>query len=62
MPIVHIILLEGRTPDQKSKIAEGITKVMEEHAKSPPSQTYVVFDDVTSDNWAIGGQMLSRGG
>jgi 4-oxalocrotonate tautomerase len=53
-------LLEGRTPEQKNKIAEGITKVMEEHAKSTPSQTYVVFDDVAKDDWAIGGQILSR--
>ncbi len=32
MPHVQITLLEGRTPEQKRKVAEGITRVLVEEA------------------------------
>jgi 4-oxalocrotonate tautomerase family enzyme len=60
MAIVRVTMLEGRSPEQKTKIAEGITKVMAEHAKSTPSQTYVVFDDVSVFDWAIGGETIAQ--
>ncbi len=32
MPHVQVTLLEGRTPEQKRKVAEGITRILVEEA------------------------------
>jgi 4-oxalocrotonate tautomerase len=55
MPDVHISWLEGRTPDQKRKVAERITKALVEEAGAKSENTHVVFVDVPLTDYAIGG-------
>jgi len=55
MPDVHISWLEGRTPDQKRKVAEGITKVLVEEAGTKPEAVHVVFVDIPHTNFAVAG-------
>jgi len=59
MPYVNVKVAGKLTKEQKEKIAEGITKVLEEVANKPPSATYIVIDEVERDNWAKGGKLLS---
>jgi 4-oxalocrotonate tautomerase len=60
MPVVWISLIEGRTQDQKARVAEAVTRAMVEHAGSSPDQVNVIFDDKSRENWAITGKLLSR--
>ncbi len=39
--------------NQKQKIAKEITDVMQRIINKPPSYTYIVFDEVESEDWAI---------
>jgi 4-oxalocrotonate tautomerase len=55
MPDVHITWLEGRTVDQKRKVAERITQVLSEEAGASAEATHVVFIDVPHTNYAVGG-------
>jgi 4-oxalocrotonate tautomerase len=55
MPDVHISWLEGRTPDQKRKVAERITQALVEEAGAKSESTHVVFVDIPHTNYAIGG-------
>jgi len=55
MPDVHISWLEGRTPDQKRKVAERITQVLQEEAGVRPEATHIVFVDVPASNFAVAG-------
>jgi 4-oxalocrotonate tautomerase len=55
MPDVHITWLEGRTPDQKRKVAARITQVLIEEAGAKSESTHVVFVDVPATNFASGG-------
>ena len=55
MPDVHITWLEGRTVDQKRKVAQRITQVLMEEAGAKAESTHVVFVDVPSTNFASGG-------
>ncbi|MEJ5172869.1 MAG: 4-oxalocrotonate tautomerase family protein [Hydrogenothermaceae bacterium] len=59
MPYVNVKVAGKLTKEQKQKIAEGITKLLEEVANKPPSSTYVVIDEVERENWAKGGKLLS---
>ena len=60
MPYVNVKVVGKLTKEQKEKIAEGITKVLEEVANKPPSATYIVIDEVDRENWAKGGKLLSN--
>ena len=60
MPYVNVKVAGKLTKEQKEKIVEGITKVLEEVANKPPSATYIVIEEVDRDNWAKGGKLLSN--
>ncbi len=65
MPHVQITLLEGRTPEQKRKVAEGITRVLVEEAGARREAVSVAFLDVPATNYARAGVLLAdqkRGG
>lgn len=59
MPVVVVSLLQGRTEEQKQKVAEAITKAMAEHAKSSAKDTHVIFQEYPASSWAMGGSLLS---
>ena len=60
MPYVNVKVAGSLTKEQKAKIAEQITKLLEDVAGKPPSLTYVVIDEVEREDWAVGGKLLSE--
>ena len=60
MPIIRVAMLEGRSREQKARLAKSITDAFVEIAKAPPEQVMVVFSEHTKENWAIGGKLLSE--
>jgi len=60
MPIVRIEMLKGRTLEQKEALVETITNAMTEIAKIPREHVWVIIDEVSGDNWAAGGVLLSK--
>jgi 4-oxalocrotonate tautomerase len=60
MPYVNIkITNEGATPDQKSRLIQGVTKLLVEILGKNPQTTVVVIDEVETDNWGIGGESVT---
>ncbi|MBI3953819.1 MAG: 2-hydroxymuconate tautomerase family protein [Chloroflexi bacterium] len=60
MPVVRIQMYAGRTKEQKAELAKAITEAVVRIAKAPPEQTWVVFEDVPRENWAIAGVLASE--
>lgn len=60
MPVVTIKIAGSLTRDQKQKVAEEITATLEKHAGKPASYTYIVFEELPAENWAIAGQLLDE--
>ncbi|HAU5565758.1 TPA: 4-oxalocrotonate tautomerase family protein [Serratia fonticola] len=58
MPVVNIQMFEGRD-EAKPAIAEAVTYAIADHAGIDPRFVYVLFSDVSTDNWAIAGEMYS---
>jgi 4-oxalocrotonate tautomerase len=58
MPYVNVKLAGSLTKEQKAKIAEEITDTLERVANKPRSYTYIVFDEVQGENWAVAGELL----
>ena len=57
MPVVKIDWFEGRTKEVKVKVAAEIEKLMVTEVGCPPGSTYVIFNDVKRENWAIEGKL-----
>lgn len=60
MPYVNIRIAGSLTREQKKKIAEEITDTLERIAKKPKSYTYIAFDELPDEQWAIGGKLLDE--
>ena len=58
MPYINVKLAGILNQDQKKEIAKEITELMQRVANKPASYTYIVFDEVKSEDWAIGGNLL----
>lgn len=54
MPMVQVTMLEGRTVEQKRKLAERITDALVE-AGAPRDGIAVAFHEVSKESYALGG-------
>jgi 4-oxalocrotonate tautomerase len=59
MPHVQITWVEGRTVEQKWKVVERFTKVLEEEAGAKPEKTQITIVDVPLINFATGGVLVA---
>lgn len=60
MPYINIRTAGALTREQKAQIAEEVTEMMERIANKPRSYTYVTFDEVAEENWAVAGKLLDE--
>jgi 4-oxalocrotonate tautomerase len=58
MPHVQITLLQGRTPEQKRKIAERITQVIVEEAGTKREGVTISFIEVSKADYASAGVLV----
>ncbi len=56
MPLVQITMLQGRTADQKRKIAKRITDVLVEEAGA--KREGITIHEVSSESYATGGELM----
>jgi 4-oxalocrotonate tautomerase len=60
MPYVNIkVTREGVTPEQKVKLIEGVTQLLHDVLGKNPKATFVVIDEVETDNWGVGGETIT---
>jgi 4-oxalocrotonate tautomerase len=60
MPYVNVrVTKTGVTREQKAQIIKGITDVLEKVLGKDPKRTFVLIDEVDTDNWGIGGESIS---
>ncbi len=59
MPYINIFLAEGRTVEQKRKMADRITKVVSEDAIVPKEAVHILFIDMPQTNVANAGVLIS---
>lgn len=59
MPVVIVEMWEGRTEEQKRRLAKAITDAMVEHANAKPDSLHVIIHDVPKSSWARAGVLSS---
>lgn len=60
MPYVNIKITDDEvTPQQKAELIKGVTDLLQKTLNKNPETTVVVIDEVSTDNWGIGGQQVT---
>jgi 4-oxalocrotonate tautomerase len=60
MPYVNIkVTREGVTKEQKAQLIKGATQLLVDVLGKNPQTTYVVIDEVDTDNWGVGGESIT---
>jgi 4-oxalocrotonate tautomerase len=58
MPLVILKMLEGRSVEQKRRLAREITDVVVKLTGAPEDQVDVIIEDYPRENWAKGGTLF----
>ena len=58
MPLIQVTMLQGRTADQKRKIAKRLTDAMVEEAGAKREAIVVTFVEVSKESYASGGVLM----
>ena len=60
MPYVNIkVTREGVTQEQKAQLIAGATQLLFDVLGKPRKATFVVTDEVDTDNWGVGGESVT---
>ncbi len=61
MPFVNIRLTgDSPTKEQKARVIKGITDVLVTELGKNPETTFVVIEEVPTDNWGIAGESVTE--
>ncbi len=55
MPVVIVMLWEGRTVEEKRNLTKAITDAMQEHLGTSPESLQIAIQDYPRENWSSGG-------
>ena len=60
MPYVNIkITNEGVTAEKKAELIKGATELLENVLGKNPRTTFVIIEEVDTDNWGIAGESVT---
>jgi 4-oxalocrotonate tautomerase len=60
MPFVNIRLVGGRSQQQKDEISKRVTGAISDVLQLPKDDVWVVFEDVTAEEWYVGGTTVAE--
>ncbi len=50
----------GPSAEEKARLIEGVTSLLQDVLGKSPATTVVVIDEVETDNWGIGGRSVTE--
>jgi 4-oxalocrotonate tautomerase len=61
MPMVNIrVTREGVTAEQKQALIAGATQLLVDVLGKNPATTFVIIDEVETDNWGVAGKSVTE--
>ena len=55
MPMIHVELFEGRTPQQKQEFAQALTREAVKILKCTEDSVDIIYTDIKKQDWATAG-------
>lgn len=60
MPYVNIqVTDEGVTREEKAALIAGTTSLLQDVLDKDPATTFVVIEEISTDNWGIAGELVT---
>lgn len=60
MPYVNIkITKTDVTAEQKAELIKGATELLQRVLRKNPATTFVIIEEVDTDNWGVGGESVT---
>jgi len=60
MPFVNIRITDEQvSAEQKQQLIAGVTQLLQEVLGKNPATTFVIIDEVNTDNWGIAGESVT---
>ena len=59
MPTIHVEMYEGRTLDQRRKLAKELTEGTCRALGCPADAVQIILTDIKKENWADAGKLAS---
>jgi len=60
MPFINIqVTREGVTAEQKAALIAGATELLVKVLNKDPQTTFVIIDEVETDNWGVAGETIT---
>ena len=59
MPTIHVEMFEGRTLDQRRKLAKELTDGTCRALGCPADAVQIILTDIKKENWAEAGKLFS---
>lgn len=57
MPYVHVrITPDGATRERKQRVIRAITDLLVQELDKKPEETFVIIEEVATDDWGIAGE------
>ncbi|MFT5717198.1 MAG: 4-oxalocrotonate tautomerase [Oleiphilaceae bacterium] len=61
MPYINIKITDEQvTKEQKEALIKGATQLLVDVLGKNPKTTVVVIDEVNTDNWGVGGEVVTK--
>ena len=60
MPIIEVKMLEGRTPEQKTRLSRDLTEVAVRVLEVRPEAVRVIIQEIPPAHWSVGGVSLAE--
>jgi 4-oxalocrotonate tautomerase len=59
MPYVNIRITPGSTEEQKAELIKGATDLLVKVLNKNPATTFVIIDEVETENWGVAGESVA---
>jgi 4-oxalocrotonate tautomerase len=60
MPTIRVEMMQGRSPEQKTKLVQALTQAVVDSLGSKPESVDILLYDIPRENWATGGVQWSE--
>ena len=61
MPIAQILILEGRSEEQRRALLRSVTAAITESLSVKPESVRVIIQEVPPAHWGVGGVSIAEG-
>ena len=60
MPFIQVTILEGRTPEQKERLIEQLSKTASDVLEAPMETVRVHLQETAATHWGIAGKSVAK--